>query len=682
MANRLARASSPYLRQHADNPVDWFEWGEEAFARARQEDKPIFLSVGYASCHWCHVMAHESFEDPEIAEALNEGFVPIKVDREERPDVDAVYMSAVQALTGHGGWPMSAFLTPEGKPFFAGTYWPKDDWRGMPGFARVLTSVRQAWTDQRDDVERSADQLADAVQRSEQLIAGAEAAEGAHAEAAAAAAVGAWDDTKGGFGDAPKFPQAMLIDFLLAHHLRTGDEQARAAAHHSLEAMARGGIYDHVGGGFARYSVDSDWLVPHFEKMLYDNALLLRAYTHGWQVTGDRRFARVVEETATYLLGEMQQPRGGFSSSTDADSEGVEGRFFTWPADELRAVVAQAGEDPDRWTAFFGVTDGGNFEGRNVLHEPTPRDEDDPATHEAYQRVRTALHRARAERVPPALDDKVLTSWNGLVIAALAEAGATFGRPEWVAAARRAAEFIAEELVVEGALHHAWREGHAAAVPALAEDIALLARGLLVLYEADFDPRWVRWARALAADADARFAERGDDGALSGRYFATAEDAEELLTRPAEQFDNAVPSASSVMAEVHLRLHGLTGESQHATAAEAVLARLAPLGERAPTGFGEVLLALERWLAGPREIAVVGAAGAEDLLAVVRERWRPGAVLAWASGDEAAAQAADDVPLLAHRTAAQGRATAYVCQGFACEAPVSEPDALRAQLEA
>ena len=680
MANRLAHAASPYLRQHADNPVDWLEWGEEAFARAREQDKPIFLSVGYASCHWCHVMAHESFEDPEIAEVLNAGFVPVKVDREERPDVDAVYMSAVQALTGHGGWPMSAFLTPEGKPFFAGTYWPKQDWHGMPGFPRVLASVRQAWEAQRDDVERSADQLTEALQRSEQLIAGAEAAEADHAQRAAQAAVAAWDRQHGGFGDAPKFPQAMLIDFLLAHHQRTGDAEARAAAHHALEAMARGGIYDHVGGGFARYSVDAHWLVPHFEKMLYDNALLLRALTHGWQVTGDPRLARVVDETATYLLTGLQHPRGGFCSSTDADSEGEEGRYFTWPADEFRAVVADAGEDPDAWATFFGVTDGGDLEGRNVLHERQPRDEDDADLAARYRTVRAALQAARSQRVPPALDDKVLTSWNGLAIAALAEAGSAFDRPEWVAAAQRAAALIRDVLVVDGRLHHTWREGHDPGVPALAEDVALLARGLLVLYEADFDPRWVRWARALADDADARFAERDAAGAPTGRYFATAEDGEELIARPAEQIDNAVPSATSVMADVHLRLHALTGEPHHARTAETVLARLAPLGERAPTGLGEVLLSLERWLSGPQELALVGTGGADDLLAVAREQWRPGMVVAWAASDAHAAEAAADVPLLAQRTARDGRATAYVCRGFVCDAPVDDPTALRGQL--
>ncbi|MGI8876503.1 MAG: thioredoxin domain-containing protein [Egibacteraceae bacterium] len=683
--NRLRNASSPYLRQHADNPVDWQEWGEQAFTQARDADKPVFLSVGYASCHWCHVMAHESFEDDEVAAVLNERFVPVKVDREERPDVDRVYMDAVQAMTGHGGWPMSVFLTHEAIPFFGGTYWPKDDRGGMPGFLKVLDAVHQAWTSERDKITATGARLAAHLEQTNALAGPTGPADADLAAQSAAACVYAWDDRRGGFGNAPKFPQAMTIDFLLAHALRTGDEGAVRAAIHSLDAMARGGIYDHVGGGFARYSVDADWVVPHFEKMLYDNALLLRAYTHGALVAGEQgarsRFRRVVRESATYLIGELCHPDGGFYSSTDADSEGVEGKFFVWSSPEFREVVAEAGEDPEVWATFFDVTEGGNFEGATILTEPRPRDEDDEEFDAAYRRVRAALAARRAARVPPALDDKVLTSWNGLAIGALAEAGAALGETAWVVAARRAAGFVRDNLMVGGHLHHTWREGHGARVPAFAEDVALLAQGLLCLYEADGDPAWFAWARELAADADARFAEAAD-GAPTGAYFATAHDAETLLTRPKETWDNATPSAASVMADVHLRLAALTGEAEHAARAERVLTRFAPHAQRAPTGFSELLRALERYLGGPVEVAVVG--GPDDeatrrLVAAYRETLRPGAVLAVGDGD-GDGDGSTDVPLLAGRERVDGRPAAYVCRRFACRRPVTTPEALRAEL--
>jgi len=673
--NRLREAASPYLRQHADNPVEWFEWGEEAFAEAKRRDVPLFISVGYASCHWCHVMAHESFEDDHIAELLNRHYVAIKVDREERPDVDAVYMAAVQALSGHGGWPMNVFATPQGEPFFAGTYWPKDDRQGMPGLRRVLESVAHAWQNRRDEVTRSADQLTGAVR---QVVAHGEQPGSVSADTvaqAAAEAVGDYDDQRGGFGQAPKFPQAMLIDFLLAHHVRTGDQRARDAAVGSLSAMARGGIRDHVGGGFHRYSVDADWLVPHFEKMAYDNALLLRAYTHGWQVTGDARLREVAVDTADYLLRELRDERGGFYSSTDADSEGVEGKYFTWTAQEFRQVVAEAGEDPDAWATALGVTEIGNFEGRTILSETSEL----PDRGERWQRVRAALQATREQRVAPALDDKVLTSWNGLIIGALAEAGAALGRWDYVEAARAAARFVASELVVGDRLQHTWRADHGPSVPALAEDLALLADGLLRLYEADFDPEWVRWARELAADCDVRFPERDESASPTGRYHATPDDGEALIARPVEFVDNAVPSATSVMAQVHLRLHALTGEPIHAEAAERALAAGASFVTRAPSGFGELLVAMEAYLAGPVEVAVVGDGEAGVLLDPVRERWRPGVVVAATGGDGSAAATA--VPLLAGREPVGGHAAAYVCRNFACDAPVTDPDALRAQLD-
>ena len=487
-----------------------------------------------------------------------------------------------------------------------------------------------------------------------------------------------WDSRLGGFGQAPKFPQAMTIDFLLAHHVRTGDTGAVDAAAHSLDAMARGGIYDHVGGGFARYSTDAQWLVPHFEKMLYDNALLLRAYAHAAVTVTDptlrSRFARVAREVAEYLLRDLRHPDGGFYSSSDADSEGIEGRFFVWSADELAEVVASTGEDPDEWLRFLGTRPEGNWEGANILHEPVGRPEGDPDWAARWQRVRAALRERREQRVHPGLDDKVLTSWNGLAIGALAEAGALLDEPSWITEAARTAAFLREHLVVHGALQHTWREGHGASVPAFLEDVSFLAQGLLALYEADGDELWFTWARELARAADDGFAERLGER-HTGTWYATSHDAEELLTRPKDLWDNAQPSGASVMADVHLRLLALTGEAHHAEVADATLSRFAARAVQMPTGYGELLRAAERALGGPVEVAIVtdDRRDAWDLINVHRERWRPAAVLAVGSGG--------GVPLLEGREQREGRATAYVCRSFACEQPVTEPDALRRQLE-
>jgi uncharacterized protein YyaL (SSP411 family) len=493
-----------------------------------------------------------------------------------------------------------------------------------------------------------------------------------------------WDSRLGGFGQAPKFPQAMTIDFLLAHHVRTADSGALDAAVHSLDAMARGGIYDHVAGGFARYSVDERWLVPHFEKMLYDNALLLRAYAHAAMVVTDdemaARLRRTAAETATYLLRDLRHPDGGFYSSTDADSEGEEGRFFVWSADELAEVIRSVAEDPQEWMTYFGATQTGNWEGANILHEPVPRPVRDAAWAARYGKVRAALHARREQRVHPGLDDKVLTSWNALAIGALAEAGALLGEPTWVAEAARTAGFLREVLVLDGALQHTWRDGSGASVPAFLEDVSYLAQGLLSLYEATGDATWFVWARELAADADARFAEVAEvaGGAVTGAWFATSHEAEPLPTRPKDLWDNAQPSGASVMADVHLRLLALTGAAHHADMAQATLRRFATRAVQAPTGYGELLRAAERALAGPVEVAVVAdtPAGADALVAVYRERWRPGAVLAVGT----AGRAGDEVPLLVGRDQRDGTPTAYVCRGFACEQPVTDPADLRAQL--
>ena len=687
--NRLKDASSPYLRQHADNPVAWWEWEPAAFDEAMQRDVPVFLSVGYSSCHWCHVMAHESFEDDAVADVLNERFVAIKVDREERPDIDSVYMSAVQAMTGRGGWPMSVFLTPEGTPFFGGTYWPRETRHNLPGFVDVLTAVDKAWSEQRDEVLGSGRQLAQHLAQVNELGEAAEQVDPATADRAAQLCGRMWDSELGGFGQAPKFPQAMTIDFLLAHHLRTGDEGALEASVHTLGAMAAGGIYDQVAGGFARYSTDERWLVPHFEKMLYDNALLLRAYTHGAQVATDeqsrRRFRRIVGEAADYVLREMQHPSGGFYSATDADSEGVEGKFFTWSAQEFDEVVAAAGEDPAELRRHYGVTEGGNFSdphhpdlpATSILHEAGGRDETDDELSERIHRVRAALYARREQRVHPGLDDKVLTSWNALLLGALAEAGSAFGQERYAAAAVRCAQFVREHLVVDGRLHHTWKEGHGATVPAFLEDVAYLAQALLALYEATHDVAWLEWARSLADDAQERFAEVAD-GAFTGAYFATASDAEELIARPKDLWDNAQPSGASVMADVNLRLAALTGNGEYQSRAEQTLRLFLPRAEQAPTGYGELLRALERLLGGPVELAIVGdpedpATG--ELVSAFRAQWRPAAVVA--VGEEGATQP----ELLADRPRVDGQPAAYVCRNFACERPVTDPDDLAKLLD-
>ncbi len=684
MANRLAAETSPYLLQHADNPVDWYPWGEAAFAAARAGDKPIFLSVGYSSCHWCHVMAHESFEDDETAAFLNGHFVPVKVDREERPDVDAVFMEAVTAMTGTGGWPMSVFVTPDGRPFYGGTYWPREARGGMPGFTEVLRVVADAWRDHREEVVGSADQVTTALAERTRPAA-AETLDLQVADQAAGFVLEqAWDRQRGGFGKAPKFPQAMTLEFLLDRHVRTAERAPLEAAVGSLDAMARGGIHDQVGGGFARYSTNVFWLVPHFEKMLYDNALLLATYAKAAAITGRDDLVRVARRTADYLLRDMRHADGGFFSATDADSEGVEGRFFTWDRDEFAEVVAAAGADPDLLADLLGVTAEGNWEGTNILHLPVPVEElarqhgqapDDLAGQ--LDTVLDTLRERRATRVPPGLDDKVLTSWNALAIRGLARAGAYLSEPRYVDAAREAATFLADNLVVDGTLHHTFKDGRAS-VPAFLEDVALLAGALLDLWQVTGELRWYRWAVELAEDVVARF---HDDQA--GGYFQTPHDAPTdapaLYTRPKELWDNAQPAGNSVFAEVATKLAAFTGDATWQDRADEVLRLLQPQVARMPMGFGHLLQVVEFLLAGPREIAVVGAPGqARD--ALTDEVWRvprAGTVVAVAAPDSPAVQV---VPLLHARGEVDGRAAAYVCRNFTCERPVTEPDELSAAL--
>jgi uncharacterized protein YyaL (SSP411 family) len=647
MANRLANETSPYLLQHKDNPVDWYPWGEEALARAREGERPILLSIGYSACHWCHVMERESFEDPEIAAVMNELFVPVKLDREERPDLDSIYMEACQAMTGQGGWPLNVFLTPDQIPFFAGTYFPPDSRMGMPSWRSVLEAVAKAWEERRDEIEAGGGRIAERLRGGALL----RPAEGDLDPGALDDAVDTlrtnYDRVNGGFGGAPKFPPASALEFLL----RRGETEMTA---HTLRAMASGGMYDQVGGGFARYSVDPYWLVPHFEKMLYDNALLARAYLHGWQVTGEPLFRIVTEETLDWALREMRGPEGGFYSALDADSEGVEGKFYVWTVDELREALA--GEpDADEAIAWFGATDRGNFEGRNIPVRGPGRPERRPE----WRRVLLA---ARSERVWPGLDDKRLTSWNALMISALAEAGAVLERPDYLDAARTAARFVLDELRDgDGRLLRSWKDGEAK-LNAYLEDHGFLLEALLTLYEASFEPRWFAEARALADAMIERFADDENGG-----FFETSSDHEQLLARRKDLEDHPIPSGNAAAAYGLLRLGALTGEHGYEERGASVLRLLHELAVTHPQAFGHLLQALDFHLAPVKEVALVGDE-LGPLERVVRRAFRPHLVVA--GGEH------DGVPLLEGREPVNGRAAAYVCEQFSCRAPVTEPEEL------
>ncbi len=674
--NRLAGATSPYLLQHAANPVDWFEWGGEAFARARDLDRPVLLSVGYAACHWCHVMAHESFENPAIAALMNESFISIKVDREERPDVDAIYMDAVQAMTGQGGWPMTVFLTPDGEPFYAGTYFPPEPRHGMPAFPQVLSAVAETWRERRADVLQQGARVAEALRQSQAAPASDDPFTPEVLQQAAHGLAGAFDHRWGGFGGAPKFPQPMTLEFLLRMHLR-GMPGALDMVAATLDRMADGGIHDQIGGGFHRYSVDGRWHVPHFEKMLHDNALLARLYLHGWLLTGTDRYRATVVNTLDYLLREMRHPGGGFFSSQDADSEGVEGRFYVWSWDELATA---GGEPVARW---FGALPEGNWEGTNVLWTPRSLNEvadearlEPPALLARVEEATAALLEVRDARVRPGLDDKVLAAWTGLAVSAFAEAGSVLGERRYVMAAEAAADFVLGEMGdANGSLSRSWRDGRVSG-PGFLEDHAMMAAGCLELYRATFDPRWFLETRRLADLILERFA----DGA-GGGLFQTAADAEHLIARPKELFDNAVPAGNSVAAEVFCRLFLLTGEAGYERAAASALSAVRGLALRAPSALGHALGAADLLLAGGPEIAIVGPDGPERraLVGEARQRFMPNAVLAVADPSET--DAVRDVALLAGRATIRGHAAAYVCRRFACRLPVTAPEDLAAALD-
>jgi uncharacterized protein len=661
MPNRLAQETSPYLLQHRDNPVDWYPWGSEALERAREKDLPILLSVGYSACHWCHVMERESFEDPETAAYMNEHFVNVKVDREERPDVDAIYMEAVQSISGHGGWPMTVFLDPDGVPFYGGTYFPPDTSRGMPSFRMVMEAVIHAWETQREEIREKAP-LARARLGAISEVEPDRLPGEAELEEAVARLLAAADRAHGGFGGAPKFPPASALELLLARGEREHVER-------TLDAMLAGGIYDQLGGGFARYAVDATWLVPHFEKMLYDNALLARAYLHGWQALGHQRYRRVCEETLDWMLREMRGPEGGFYSALDADSEGEEGRFYVWTPAQIEEALANHpncinfySQQGEKLMQFWGVSEEGNFEGANVLHLAGGAGAAEP---EGLAEARRALFEARARRVRPGLDDKRLTSWNALAIAALAEAGAVLGREDYLDAARGCAEFVLAELRDDpGNLLRTHKDGRSH-LNAYLEDHAFLLEALQTLYEATFEVRWFEKARALAETTIARF---GDPD--RGGFFSTSNDHEELIARRKEVGDHPIPSGNSAAAYGLLRLAALSGERRYAEWAEGVFALFAKPAVQHPDAFAHLLRALDLHLSPSREVALVGD-GLDELTAVFHEASGPHHVLA--GGPEGS----EEPPLLAGRTTIDGRSAAYVCENFACRLPVTEPDELR-----
>ena len=676
MPNRLAAETSPYLLQHANNPVDWFPWGPDALARAKLLDRPIFLSIGYAACHWCHVMERESFENEATAAQLNAGFVAIKVDREERPDLDQVYMTAVQSMTGGGGWPMSVFLTPEGRPFYGGTYFPDEPRHGMPSFRQVLDGVDRAWREQRAQVEQAGTRLVEALVASNKVAAGPDVPTVGLLETATSAIEAAFDTTNGGWGGAPKFPQPMTIEYLLRRHVATGDARPLAIARRSLDAMADGGIHDQLGGGFHRYATDAAWLVPHFEQMLYDNAQLARVYAHGWALTGDARYREVAEGTLEYMIRELTTDDGAFAASQDADTDGIEGLTFTWTATEVRDLL---GDEAPLFATAYGVTEGGNWEHVTILSRVRSDAElaeqyglDGTEVARRLARARAKLLERRASRPQPARDDKALAAWNGLAIAAFAEAGRLFDAPTYVAAASRAAEAITAGLLADdGTLGRSWKDGRSSGTGVL-DDHTHLADGLLALYEATFDERWFVVARGLADRVLARFTDP------DGGFFDTADDHERLVARPKDAQDNAVPSGNAMAVTVLLRLAAWTGEGRYRDAAERAIRTVTGFAPRYPTSFGQWLGAIDFALGAPVEIAIVGDPADEAtraLVAPVVHGFRPNQVLAISAEPEASA-----IPLLRGRVRIDGGPTAYVCRDFACRMPVTDVDALRDQL--
>ncbi|MGI8655097.1 MAG: thioredoxin domain-containing protein [Pyrinomonadaceae bacterium] len=680
--NRLIDETSPYLLQHAHNPVEWYPWSEEALRRAREENKPILLSIGYSACHWCHVMEHESFENEAIARLMNENFINIKVDREERPDLDQIYMNAVQMMTRHGGWPMTVFLTPDGIPFYGGTYFPPEDRYNMPGFPRVLMGVAETYQTRVDEVRQTAASMLDELRRMDAVSQTNETLSVAILDAAADGIARNYDEENGGFGAAPKFPAAMNLDFLLRFVHRTNEPAALEIVEKTCRKMAMGGMYDQLGGGFHRYSTDAEWLVPHFEKMLYDNALLSRLYLHVYQMTNDEFYRRIAEETFAYVAREMTNEQGGFYSTQDADSEGHEGKFFVWTPPEIKEILGA--EDARLFSAYYDVTEAGNFEGVNILHVSRSVEDTAKAAGVSVERLREALERGRRElfaarekRVKPARDEKILTAWNGLMLASFAEAAAILERDDYLNIARRNAEFVLDNLRRDGLLLRTYKDGQAK-LNAYLDDYAFYADGLLALYEASGEVRWLEEVQAIA---DTMLREFWDEQA--GGFFYTGKSHEELIVRSKDYFDNATPSGNNVAADVLLHLSVLTGNDDYRQRAETVLHILGEPLMRYPSAFGRALCALDFYLSSPKEIVIIGERDGADTRQLTREVWKrflPNKIVAQAiEHDERATQL---VPLLRERTKLDGMATAYVCEHYSCRAPVTTAEELSAQLEA
>ena len=680
MPNRLIHESSPYLRQHANNPVDWYPWGAEALERAVREDKPILLSVGYSACHWCHVMERESFEDPGIASLMNEHFVSIKVDREERPDIDSIYMGAVQAMTGQGGWPMTVFLTPDGKPFYGGTYFPPEERGGLPSFPRVVSTMADVYRNRRGDVVNTTNQLIEHMRQMTRSAPGIEPLTDDIMVEAARELRKQFDDKYGGFGLQPKFPQPMTLEFLLRQYLRTEDPSALEMVELTLDQMARGGIYDQLGGGFHRYSTDTYWLVPHFEKMLYDNALLARLYLHAFQVTGRPMYRRIVEETLDYVVREMTSPEGGFYSAQDADSEGEEGKFFVWRPEEIVEVLGA--EEGKLVNDYYGVTIHGNFEGHSILNVPTPLPDfarnagmDIDALEQRLQEARTKLMARRSLRITPERDDKALTSWNGLMLAAFAEAAVVLDRDDYRDVAEANGAFVLDRLVDEsGRLLRTYKDGQAKLYGYL-EDYAFLVDGLLLLHEATFGERWLRAAIELGGAMVDLFWDE-----TSQQFYDTGTDHEELVIRPRDLTDNAAPAGSSMAVSVLLRLAVLTGDSAYNARAATSLRSARAVMQRYPTAAGHWLGALDFYLSKTKEIVIVGEREDRATAELVREVFRnylPNRVFI---GSPEGVVGGSDLPLLQDRHLTNGQPTAYVCENYVCQLPVNGAGELARQL--
>ena len=682
MPNRLINETSPYLLQHAHNPVDWYPWGEEALDRAKEEDKPILLSIGYSACHWCHVMERESFENAEIANMMNEHFINIKVDREERPDLDSIYMNAVQALTGGGGWPMTVFLTPDGKPFYGGTYFPPVDSGGMPGFPSVLQGMALAYRTRRGDIVQATQQLVSHLQNMAQAPRSLEPLTPDILHQAYQPLGQSYDFQNGGFGGAPKFPQPMTYEFMLRYYHLTKSTGALEMVEMAAEKMATGGIYDQIGGGFHRYSTDPYWLVPHFEKMLYDNALLSRFYLHTYQATSQPLYRRIAEETLDYVLREMTDPSGGFYSTQDADSEGEEGKFFVWTADEFEAILGP--DDGFLIAGYFGLTEAGNFEGKNILNVPQGGESFAAEAGMSLEELEAAIGRAkpllleaREGRVHPARDEKILSAWNGLMMRSFAEAASILNREDYKQVAVASASFLLEELRRDGRLLRTYRDGRAS-LKGYLEDYSFVTDGLLAVYEATFDQRWLEEARSLADHMIDLFWDEGETV-----FYDTGRDHEVLVVRPRDIFDNATPCGSSVAVDVLFRLSVLTGESEYANRGAASLRTMRTNLAQAPLGVGHWLCALDFYLSTPKEIAIVADRtdpATQALLDVVYGRYLPNKLVA-GSDPGLPREGSWDMPLLQGRGMKEGRPTAYVCQNYVCDLPVTEPDALARQLD-